>query len=238
MPDARSHRGAHPEDAELFSSSAEPALRNAAQDLRWLLDRGYAVISSVKLVGDRYALGARQRTAVTRGTCSMTAFQTRHSKQIAVHEVAGLRVLIDGYNLLTTVEAALAGGVILDCQDECFRDMASMHGTWKRVEETGPALELVGQSLQEWKLESCHWLLDSPVSNSGRLKVLVQEIAKSHGWNWTVELVPDPDRILCATPELTITADSMILDRCSCWTNAAKAIVSNHVPHAWLVDLS
>jgi hypothetical protein len=29
------------------------------------------------------------------------------------------------------VEAALAGGVILACRDGAYRDMASIHGTWR-----------------------------------------------------------------------------------------------------------
>jgi hypothetical protein len=237
MPDARSHRGAHSEDAELFSKAAVPNLCHAVDDLRWLFDRGYALISAVKLVGDRYALTARQRTAVTRATCISSAQQARRAKELSVADLTGHTVWIDGYNLLTTIEAALAGGVILHCQDGCYRDMASMHGTWKRVEETQPALELVGRSLQGWQLKNCHWLLDSPVSNSGRLKGLIEDIAISQGWSWTVELVADPDRILCATSEIVITADSMILDKCQVWTNAARAIVSTEVPDAWRVDL-
>jgi hypothetical protein len=88
MPDERSHRGAHPEDAEIFSASAWPALKNAVQDLCWLFDRGYALVSSVKLVGDRYSLTARQRTAVTRATCSTAANLVRQAKQVAVSSLA------------------------------------------------------------------------------------------------------------------------------------------------------
>jgi hypothetical protein len=238
MPDERSHRGAHPEDAEIFSASAWPALKNAVHDLNWLFDHGYALVSSVKLVGDRYSLTARQRTAVTRATCSTAANLVRQAKRVPVSSLVKREVWIDGYNLLTTIEAALAGGVILHCQDGCYRDMASMHGTWKRVEETQPALELVGRCLRDWQVEACHWLLDSPVSNSGRLKVLISEIALANGWNWTVELVADPDRLLCVIPEVVITADSMILDQCTSWANAAQAIVAAEVPHAWCMNLS
>ncbi|MEE2935698.1 MAG: DUF5616 domain-containing protein [Planctomycetota bacterium] len=34
---------------------------------------------------------------------------------------------MDGYNVLVSVEAAFGGGVILQGQDACYRDMASMH---------------------------------------------------------------------------------------------------------------
>ena len=78
MPDRRTHRGPHPEDAELFATAAIPALRAAAADLTWLLDRGYAVSSSLKLVGDRHYLAVRQRVAVARCVC--TSVQRTHAR--------------------------------------------------------------------------------------------------------------------------------------------------------------
>ena len=71
-----------------------------------------------------------------------------------------------------------AGGVILHARDACYRDMASMHGNYRRVEETIPAITLLGELLAEWSLESCHWLFDQPVSNSGRLKSMLLTMAQ------------------------------------------------------------
>ena len=59
MPDRRKHRGPHPEDARLFDLNAQPLLRAAAADFCWLLSRDYPHDSTLKLVGDRYALVAR-----------------------------------------------------------------------------------------------------------------------------------------------------------------------------------
>ena len=56
MPDKRKHRGPHPEDRQLFSPQQLNGLQSATRDLNWLLSRGYAVNSSLKLVGDRYQL--------------------------------------------------------------------------------------------------------------------------------------------------------------------------------------
>ena len=70
MPDQRKHRGPHPEDARLFAAALAPTLRQATADLGWLLSRGYPRESSLKLVGDRYALVSRQRIAVARCAAS------------------------------------------------------------------------------------------------------------------------------------------------------------------------
>ena len=73
MPDKRQHRGPHPHDTILFAPDAHPVLRQAAADLSWLFGRGYASVSAVKLVGDRYALNQRQRMAVSQNIVEFSA---------------------------------------------------------------------------------------------------------------------------------------------------------------------
>ena len=62
-------------------------------------------------------------------------------------QLRGAALWLDGYNVLTTIEAALAGGVILAARDGTYRDMASMHGSYRKVAETLPALELLGRTI-------------------------------------------------------------------------------------------
>lgn len=237
MPDRRTHRGPHPEDAQLFASKALGPLRAAAADLTWLLDRGYAPKSSLKLVGDRYQLATRQRTAVARCVCSTEQRRQRLARCVATATVEGNDVWLDGYNVLTTIEAALAGAVLFATADESLRDMASMHGSYRKVSETHPALHLIGETLAGLKPSHVQWLLDRPVSNSGRLKQIILDIAEQNDWNWSVDLVADPDPILSDTNEIVATADSVILDRCGPWLNLARHVVESHIPSAHILDL-
>jgi hypothetical protein len=186
-------------------------------------------------VGDRWSLVARQRTAVDRCACSDAHRRRRQDRQVATAALRGQPLWLDGYNLLTTIEAALGGGVILAARDGCYRDMASMHGSYRRVSETSPALELIGRTLATLEISRCRWLLDRPVSNSGRLKQLIELTAQSHGWCWEVELVPNPDPLLAACDEVVASADSAILDGCRAWLNLAREIVVRHVPSARVV---
>ncbi|NQU23599.1 MAG: DUF434 domain-containing protein [Candidatus Nealsonbacteria bacterium] len=236
MPDRRKHRGPHPEDVRLFAMEIWPILHQAVDDLVWLLSRGYAQKSSLKLVGDRYDLVQRQRTAVGRIACSNADADRRREHQVTAEQLAGRPLSIDGYNALTTIEAALAGGVILPGRDGTYRDMASMHGSYRKVAETRPALELLGRTLAKLQTAECLWYLDSPVSNSGRLKKIIEETAAAAGWAWRVELVQDPDAILSETDRIVATADSVILDRCRRWFNLARETVERHVPNACVVN--
>jgi hypothetical protein len=251
MPDRRKHRGPHPEDVRLFDAAHLPTFRAAAADFCWLLNRGYPHDSSLKLVGDRYDLVARQRTAVSRCCCSDVDAARRQAHQVAAERMAGVSLWVDGYNVLTTIEAALAGGVILAGVDGAYRDMASMHGSYRKVAETLPALELLGRTISACGVAECRWLLDQPVSNSGRLKRVIEGTAATHGWPWRVELVPNPDRLLAnpllgAANEMSpqpplqstvavATADSAILDRCPAWFNLARETIARHIPDAWVV---
>jgi len=236
VPDRRKHRGPHPEDGRLFSPEVLPRLRAAASDLAWLLSRGYAPDSSLKLVGDRYALVARQRTAVARSVCSDAAAQARAAKEVSPASVAGEALWVDGYNVLTTLEAALAGGVVLAAYDGTFRDMASMHGSFRKVAETLPALNILGRVIAPMRPGRCLWLLDRPVSNSGRLRAVMEQMAERGGWSWQVELVADPDAVLAGAPCIVATADSALLDRCRRWVNLARRAVEHWAPEAWVIE--
>ncbi len=241
------HRGPHPEDQDLFTAKHHEALRLATRDLSWLLTRDYAMPSALKLVGDRYGLRQRQRLAVRRCACSDPALASRSARRVELDAVvpgngAEARqgeLLIDGFNLLTTIEAALSGGVLLLGRDGTLRDMASMHGTYRKVEETRPALKLIGEALASHGSPRCWWYLDRPVSNSGRLKRQIEEMAASSGWPWRVEITLNPDDDLIAAREaIAVTADSAILDACAQWLNLAREAVEGWIAGAWVVDLS
>ncbi|MFQ5425138.1 MAG: DUF434 domain-containing protein [Phycisphaerae bacterium] len=237
MPDLRKHRGPHPEDRRLFARRFCGVLRQATAELSWLLSRGYAEKSALALVGDRHRLVSRQRQAVRRSSCSDVALCSRRSRAVGAAACSDGRVAIDGYNLLITIESLMADGVGLIGRDGCLRDLASLHGTYRRVAETMPAVSLIAAHLEAKGIRSVDWYLDRPVSNSGRLKRLMAEVAAGSRLSWQIGLVNDPDRVLVAYDGVVATADSWILDRCGAWVNLAAEIAAERVPGAWVVDL-
>jgi len=238
MPDKRTHRGPHPADENLFAPAAISDLRSALADYSLLLTKGYAEKSSLKLVGDKFSLTQRQRLAVMRSACSDRQMVSRNKNRIEAKNLAGQSVALDGYNVLITIEAAMSGGVIFAGRDDCYRDLASIHGTYRKVTETIPALQLIGEFLKEAGVTKTLLLLDSPVSNSGRLKTLIGELAEQNNWNWEVELLLSPDAELKKTDLIVASSDSVILDGCRRWVNLATAIIEQKLPSAWIIDLA
>jgi hypothetical protein len=238
VPDNRTHRGPDPRDDEAFGPASRPALRGAVADFSWLLGRAYAPVSALKLVGDRWRLTERQRQAVRRAACSDCARDRRIASQVKRSALTGKDVLIDGFNVLTTIEAALGGAVVLACRDTAYRDIAGIHGSYRKVAETIPALERLVTVLAGLAVRQCRWLFDRPVSNSGRIRSLVLNLAAQHGVDWSVELVDDPDPLLCESLEIVATADSAILDGGPPWLNLARIAIETACPRAMVVDLS
>ncbi len=237
MPDKRIHRGPHPDDAALFAAGTIPRLREAVADFSLLLTKGYADKSALKLVGDHFSLTQRQRLAVMRSSCSDQQLKSRLERRVAIEDLAGQSIAIDGYNLLITVEAALSGGLIFKGRDDCFRDLASIHGTYRKVEETIPAVKLIGEFLSEIQIAQALWLLDSPVSNSGRLKTLIARIARENNWPWEIRLTISPDAELSRIDTVVVSTDSIILDACPQWTNLAAGIITQRLPRTAVIDL-
>jgi hypothetical protein len=237
MPDRRRHRGPDTGDPLRFAADRLPVLRTAVHELAWLLARGYGDRSALQLVGDHHQLDRRQRQAVRRATCTEAQRRARRARLLRPAELVGARLLIDGFNVLTTVEAALAGGVLLACADGCLRDLASVHGTWRSVDETPTAARRIGDLLARWRVGAAVWLLDRPVGNSGRLAAALRTLATVQRFAWQVEVVDDPDRQLAAATDPIATADSVILDRGGRWIDLARRAVAG-VPGAWMLDLA
>ena len=237
MPDKRTHRGPAPEDERLFGNRMLSSLRLATHDLCWLLNRGYALHSAAELVGNRHSLTARQRIAVSRCACTDEARQRRGQREVTPTQLRDHELWIDGFNVLTGIEAALAGGVILLGCDGCLRDLANSYARHHEVQETLPALRLLGAATAAWGVRRCQWWLDRPVSNSGRLKRRILDLAAANGWDWQVELVFNPDKLLAESSEVIATADSAVLDRCQRWVNLARLVITQNAANARIIDL-
>lgn len=232
------HRSVHSNDKVLFGGQQLLRLHDAVYEFCWLLNRGYARHSVIQLVGDHHQLAKRQRLAISRVACSTTDRELRQAKRLDIEQIEDRQLVIDGFNLIISVETAMAGGLLLRCCDGCIRDIASIHGTYRQVHETRQAIELIGNVLQSFSPASVQWLFDKPVSNSGRLAEMVRDIAKVHHWNWQAALIENPDQAIRSSRNIAITSDSAILDGGVHWVNLAAYLTTHYFQDSWLIDFS
>lgn len=241
MGDSRRHRGPHPLDAELFAPEALAELHAAVTDLSWLRTRGYAEPSATKLVGDRYQLRQRQRVAVGRCACADGKRESRRNREASPADVAGRHLAIDGLNVITTIEVALAHGVLLLGRDRCLRDMASFHGSYRLVQETARAVAILVEVVESLSPSRAVVYIDRPVSNSGRLAEVVREAARDRGSGLEARTADRVDERMIAHEGVIASADSAVLDGCQSWLNLARIVVERYgdeLQPMWLLDFS
>ncbi len=238
MGNHQRHRGMKSEDEKWFADDQLDSLRMAVADYNWMLSRGYSDgTATLSLVGDRYRLPLRQRHALMRAACSDASLILRKEKEIAPDQLQGKPLWIDGYNLLITLESGLSGGIVLRCRDGSWRDIASLHGTYRQVEETSMALEMTGKALLALEIPEVTWFLDAPVSNSGRLRQMMKGVAEYFHFPWQIHIVNSPDKQLAEVAGTVVTSDGWIMERAPAWVNLSQHVLGENEA-LQLIDLS
>lgn len=222
-------------DAKEFNYKNLEIIKKAQSDIFMLLERGYPIKSTSTFVGNHYLLSERQRLAIVRSTSTSKDIEMRKNKLIK-SDFHGRRVYIDGLNLIITLEVALSDSTLLKCMDGTIRDLAGLRGTYKLIDKTDIAIQLIGEKLSQMKISEVTFYLDSPVSNTGRLKQRIIEILSEHSYDINVELVYNADVIL-ETKDYVITSDAIILNKCDSWINLAYDIICEKLPKLKCIDL-
>ena len=220
------NRGKEGRDDILFGTDKMRArIIEACKDMHYLLSRGFAERSSVQLVGNRYRLNARQQQVLQGMSASQEQIELRKNTRVSFEDLKGETIIIDGFNLLIILESALSGAYVFKGLDGCYRDIAGVHGTYKRVNQTLDVLKMIGDYLKSNAVDKVIWILDKPVSNSGRLKGILYETAEENGYNWEVVLENNPDKIVAESKHIGVSSDAWVLDRLERWFNLAGALI-------------
>ena len=121
-----SRRGYVPEDEKQFTGKQLELLQKAANEVQFLLDRGYDVKPVTTFVGNYYLFSERQRLALARSVSARESIQKRVNKELLQTERGRLpeAVHIDGFNTVITLEVALSGSPVFYCRDVFWRNFS------------------------------------------------------------------------------------------------------------------
>ena len=120
--------------------------------------------------------------------------------------------------------------------DSTIRDLAGLRGSYRIVDKTVRAVELLLGRLEALGVKEALFYLDQQVSNSGRLRALLLDKAVERSVQVRVELHPSVDGVLSRL-ENVVTTDAIILDKCGSWYNLNRGIIKKAVPEAWVLRL-
>ena len=157
-------------------------------------------------------------------------------KLLDVNKINEDTIYIDGFNLIITLEVALSKGILIRGSDGLIRDLAGLRGTYKLIDKTDYAIELIGKFLDEKSVPSVIFYLDSPVSNSGNLKLKILDILNLYNIKTEVILVNNADVIL-ENLDRVVTSDAAILDKCISYFDLSTYIIEKYINEANIIDL-
>ena len=197
----------------VFSFLKSKNLQKASEDFRYLLNRAYPRKAALELVGNRYQLTSDQRHLLHRGVFSDTDSQSRQQKKISPNQIRGHDLVIDGYNVLITIEAGLSGRPLIFADDGFVRDISGLSGNFQKTETTVRALELLLNVLKRAKPHQTLFLFDSPISRSGELALEVRGRMQKENLPGDAMAVRVPEKILIGFPGSVATSDTAIIDR-------------------------
>ncbi len=228
-------RGYVPYDKRDFSEKAMASIRAAADDIYYLLNRGYNMKSASVFVGNHYMLSERQRLALARMVSSEEQLGLRAKKCKTVLG-DGEVVFIDGFNTIITLEIALSGTTLLKCMDGTVRDLAGLRGTYSLIDKTPEAIHLAGKALSKMNISKAVFYMDAPVSNTGRLAACIHQELSGYGFEVGTEVINNVDSVLSGLDNV-ITGDAIILDKCISWINLVRGIIDTEFPGYTYVTL-
>lgn len=183
----------------------------ASRDYLYLKRRLYSTRSILEIVGNHYQLNTEERNVLYRGFVAKTDIKHRRYKVLGEKQVRGKVLKVDGYNQLITIESYRKGNFVFIASDGVVRDSASVHRSYKPSPFTEEILNKLLKNLNSLELERIEFYFDRPVSLSGELCKMINEIMSEYSLSGIAEAVISPDYIL-KRAELVATSDSVIID--------------------------
>jgi len=158
MPD-RNH-----ETWDTIKRLSEPAL-----DIRYLLKHGYPGKGAIRFVSNHYRLTEQDRHILARVILSPDVAASRCKKRLACTDIEGRDVMVDGYNVLITIESMLEREPLWLGDDGYVRDTKGVFRNYAASDTTYQAVDAILVLLAGYKARSADILLDSQMSKSGEL---------------------------------------------------------------------
>ncbi len=183
----------------------------AIDDLRMILDRGYRKDYALRFVADHHTLTKPERNIVYRMTHSADEIHSRQAKLQQASFLKDRHLVIDGFNAIISLEAALGGGNCFLCQDGMLRDDCAAFGNYKICDSTYEAVDLIIEFLSQMKPRTVRWIFDSQISGSGRLAQKVLKKMEAADIIGEATTSPQADHHITHLNLLTATSDSPLI---------------------------
>lgn len=194
-------------------------LQEAAYDLRFLLDRGYRKKGALQFVANKYVLNKQERNYLARSVFSSLKSKGRRKKIVDISKIRNQFILVDGYNVLITVESMYNEDYdsIVLCDDMILRDLNAVFGKYKFSKITENALDGILALISSYDPLYVNFFFDSPVSFSGKLGNITKKLMEEYQLQGSASLSKNVDAEIIKLSKMkkgiVATSDSIIIDK-------------------------
>jgi hypothetical protein len=190
----------------------QETLQTAAEDFLYLLDRNYPRSASLQLVGNRYNLDGLQRQILHRGLFARKEAGERRNRLVEVERLVDFKLLVDGHNVLITVESGLGGRLLIAANDGVIRDVAGVSHRYRISTLTHEAIDLIFEVLQKYPPKKALFFLDAPIRQSGELAAALRSALKTYNLSGDAQALKVPESKLVGEEGVVASSDSAVLD--------------------------
>ena len=221
-----------------MSELNQETLRIAAADFLYLLDRGYPRRAALQLVGNRYNLDALHREVLHRGVFAPKEAGERRDRLVEVERLVDFKLLVDGHNVLITVESGLAGRLLIAANDGVIRDVAGVSHRYRISSLTHEAIETVFQILQKYPPQKTLFFLDAPIRQSGELAAELRSALKKYNLSGDAQTLKVPETHLLGAEGVVASSDSAVLDEVQQGLDLAATVIKSLPRRGELIDFT
>ena len=196
------------------TNASNEKLTEPAHDIRYLLAREYSINAAIRFVSDHYRLTESERHILVRVVRPPKVATARREKRLACADINGRDVLIDGYNILITIESMLKDETLWLGDDGFVRDTRGVFRNYNNTDTTYRAVDKMLSFLSECNVRSVNILLDTQMSKSGQLARYIDNRFHIYSLNGSARTSRHVDFDLknAGSGVVVATADGVVID--------------------------
>ncbi len=217
-----------------ISSELRRIIKACAQT-KILMQLGYSKERALKVVQLLMGLSNLEKNIIYRIIHENSEVISVRRKIMPLEFIKDRIVVVDGYNVLITVESLMTGKPVFKCEDGIIRDIASSYRRYRISNRTEQVLKEIISALVEYKPREVIVVYDSLISRSGELASITRRICRSlNASRIKVETAKKADEtiIMYSKCGITATSDSLIISRVS-----RVVDIPNYIAHKYNIKV-
>ncbi len=189
-------------------------LGQAIEDFYYLVNRGYNRDSVLDFVTARYKLSRLERLLIYRAVFDWRVSETRRKKIVSEKELSDAFLLIDGFNVLSTIQSSLYSDILVRGTDKIVRDLSAYMRKIRVSPHLITSLYISLLFIDNFSPKYVLYVFDSQVSKSMLMVRAVSCFTKVMNMlaNGRIERNTDKYIITNSTDAIVVSSDSVIVD--------------------------